>query len=114
MKRGKITPLVHKILGQGGVESTRQIRLLVQECFNNAITAMEEEGFTEESKALSEATVHWLRHTGISDDLNKHDRPIIHVRDDAGHTTSATTDLYNDSELQKRHESGRKKTTTPD
>lgn len=111
---GEATPLVHKILGQGGVESTRQIRLLVQECFNNAITAMEEEGFTEESKALSEATVHWLRHTGISDDLNKRDRPITHVRDDAGHTTSATTDLYNDSELQKRHESGRKKNTTPD
>ncbi len=108
------TPLIHKLIGQGGVESTRQIRVLVQECFDNAITAMAKEGFVDESKTLSEATVHWLRHTGISDDLNKRGRPIVHVRDDAGHTTSATTDLYNDAELQARHNSGKKKKILPD
>ena len=111
---GESTPLIHKRIGQGGVESTRQIRVLVQECFDNAIAAMAKEGFTDESKALAEATVHWLRHTGISDDLNKRGRPIVHVRDDAGHTTSATTDLYNDAELQARHNSGKKKKILPD
>ena len=70
------------------------------------------EGFIDESKALAQATVHWLRHTGISDDLNKRGRPIVHVRDDAGHTTSATTDLYNDAELQARHNSGKKKNSS--
>ena len=108
------TPLIHKLIGQGGVESTRQIRVLVQECFDNAIISMAKEGFIDESKALSEATVHWLRHTGISDDLNKRGRPTVHVRDDAGHTTSATTDLYNDAELQARHSSGKKKKIIPD
>ncbi len=108
------TPLIHKLIGQGGVESTRQIRVLVQECFDNAVTAMAKEGFIDESKALAEATVHWLRHTGISDDLNKRGRSIVHVRDDAGHTTRATTDLYNDAELQARHNSGKKKNILPD
>jgi len=111
---GESTPLIHKLIGQGGVESTRQVRVLVQECFDNAIAAMAKEGFIDESKALAEATVHWLRHTGISDDLNKRGRPIVHVRDDAGHTTSATTDLYNDAELQARHNSGKKKKILPD
>ncbi|MHA7841667.1 MAG: tyrosine-type recombinase/integrase [Gammaproteobacteria bacterium] len=111
---GETTPLIHKRIGQGGIESTRHIRLLVQECFDKAITSMKKEGFIEEANALAEATVHWLRHTGISDDLNKRGRPMVHVRDDAGHTTSATTDLYNDAELQKRHASGKKKTILPD
>lgn len=111
---GETTPLIHKLIGQGGVESTRQIRVLVQECFDNAIASMEKEGFIDESKALSEATVHWLRHTGISDDLNKRGRPMIHVRDDAGHTSSATTDIYNDAELQARHDSGKKKNILPE
>lgn len=111
---GESTPLTHKLIGQGGVESTRQIRVLVQECFDNAIAVMAKEGFIDESKALAEATVHWLRHTGISDDLNKRGRPTVHVRDDAGHTTSATTDLYNDAELQARHNSGEKKKILPD
>lgn len=111
---GDTMPLIHKIVGSGAIESTRQIRLLVQECFDHAIEQMIKEGFTEEAKTLCEATVHWLRHTGISDDLNKRGRPIPHVRDDAGHTSSATTDLYNDAELQERHASAKKKNILPD
>ncbi len=110
---GDTTPLIQKVIGQGGIGSTRQIRVLVQACFDKAVERMREEGFTEEANALSEATVHWLRHTGISDDLNKRGRPIVHVRDDAGHTTSATTDLYNDAELEARHLSGRNKNILP-
>jgi|GEM_PF-3743224 hypothetical protein len=44
------------------------------------------------------ATVHWLRHTGISDDV-KH-RPREHVHDDAGHGSGAITDRYIDVNLQ--------------
>ena len=65
-------------------------------------------------QSLSEPTVHWLRHTGILDGLNKYGQPIVHVRDDAGHTTSATTDLYNDAELQAGHRLGKKKNILPD
>ena len=111
---GELTPLIHKLVGHGPVESTRQIRSIVQECFDQAIECMMSEGFNEEAKPLAEATVHWLRHTGISDDLNKRGRPIVHVREDAGHTSSATTDLYNDAELQARHDSGKKKAILPE
>lgn len=54
-----------------------------------------------------EATVHWLRHTGISDDV-KH-RPREHVRDDAGHGSGAITDKYIDVDLKERHHSAKNK-----
>ena len=41
--------------------------------------------------------MHWLRHTGISDDVKQ--RPREHVRDDAGHSSGAITDKYIDVEL---------------
>jgi hypothetical protein len=61
----------------------------------------------EEAERLSAATVHWLRHTGISEDV-KH-RPREHVRDDAGHGSSAITDRYIDVERAERHASARHK-----
>ena len=51
--------------------------------------------------------MHWLRHTGISDDVKI--RPREHVRDDAGHSSSAITDKYIDIELNERHRSAWKK-----
>lgn len=110
---GDDEPLIIKLTGYGPVTSTRQIRLCVQACFDEAIDKLTQNGFTDEAKSLQQATVHWLRHTGISDDINKHGRPIAHVRDDAGHASSATTDLYNDAELQARHASARKKDLIP-
>lgn len=111
---GDTTDLLHKNRGAGGIESTRHIRSIVQDCFDTSIQRMLTDGFEEEAKTLEEATVHWLRHTGISDDINKRQRPISHVRDDAGHASSSTTDLYNDAEHQARHSSGKKKTILPD
>jgi hypothetical protein len=61
-------------------------------------------GQTEEAEALMDATVHWLRHTGISDDVKI--RPREHVRDNAGHSSSAITDKYIDIELRERHNAG--------
>ena len=55
--------------------------------------------------------VHWLRHTGISDDVKR--RPKEHVRDDAGHSSSATTDRYIDIEKRERHASAKKKKLRP-
>jgi integrase len=109
---GEYTPLVHKARGQGNITSTRQIRGIVQACFDEAEQAMRRDGFTEDADALTAATVHWLRHTGISEDV-KH-RPREHVRDDAGHGSSAITDRYIDVELTERHASARKKRIKPD
>jgi len=41
-------------------------------------------------------------------------RPREHVRDDAGHSSSAITDKYIDIELRERHASGKKKRIKPD
>ncbi len=103
-------PLIPKHKGKGAVSSIRMLRQLIQECFDETTLELEKTGEKDEAAIMERATVHWLRHTGISDDINKRGRPIIHVRDDAGHASIATTDLYNDAILQARHLSGRKKT----
>lgn len=72
---------------------------------------MENDGHTEEAAQLGAATVHWLRHTGISEDVKF--RPREHVRDDAGHGSSAITDRYIDVQLQERHASARGKPIKP-
>ncbi len=108
---GEMTPLLFKQRGSGAISSTRQIRQIVQHCFDQAMERMHSEGFIEEAEQLNAATVHWLRHTGISEDV-KH-RPREHVRDDAGHSSSAITDKYIDIELRERHASGRKKQIKP-
>ncbi len=101
------SPLLPKTKGVGAIKSTNYIRKIVQYCFDQAIEQLIQDGFTEEAETLNEATVHWLRHTGISDDVKI--RPREHVRDDAGHSSSAITDKYIDIELRERHRSARKK-----
>jgi len=100
-------PLIAKSKGKGPITSTRHIRYVVQECFDNAFLRMKKDGLEEDAADLKAATVHWLRHTGISEDVKF--RPREHVRDDAGHASMATTDRYIDSDLRERHASGRKK-----
>lgn len=102
------SPLLPKVKGNGPIASINYIRRIVQFAFDQGIQQLTQDGFEEEAEMLNEATVHWLRHTGISDDVKI--RPREHVRDDAGHSSSATTDKYIDIELRERHKSARKKT----
>lgn len=104
---GEATPLVARLGGRKPVTSTRHIRAIVQQCFDAAVERMRQEGLEDESQELQVATVHWLRHTGISEDVKK--RPVDHVRDDAGHSSSLTTDRYVDAERRERHASARHK-----
>ncbi len=101
------SPLLPKLNSQGPITSTTYIRTLVQNCFDQAIHHLEQDKHHEEAENLIEATVHWLRHTGISDDVKL--RPREHVRDDAGHGSGATTDRYIDIELKQRHRSAKEK-----
>jgi len=101
------TPLIPKIRGKGPITSITHLRRIVQHCFDETIKRLKQDGFNEDADALLEATVHWLRHAGISDDV-KH-RPREHVRDDAGHSSSAITDKYIDVELRARHASAKHK-----
>ncbi|MCH9769407.1 MAG: site-specific integrase [Gammaproteobacteria bacterium] len=109
---GESMPLIPKLRGGSAVTSTRFIRMLVQTCFDAASSQLKADGFSEDAEQLQAATVHWLRHTGISDDI-KH-RPREHVRDDAGHSSSAITDKYIDVELRARHASSKSKKIRPD
>lgn len=108
------TSLISKEKGLGPITSSRHIRRIMQLCFDNTIEKLRATGFESEADALEAATVHWLRHTGISDDINKRGRPIVHVRDDAGHASVGITDRYNDVELIERHKSAKNKKCSVD
>ena len=102
------SPLIPKIRGTGAMSDTAPIRRIVQLCFDQAAASLRTANLSEEADSLGAATVHWLRHTGISEDVKT--RPREHVRDDAGHSSSATTDRYIDVELQARYLSAQNKT----
>jgi len=109
---GENTPLIMNQRTGKAISSTRQIRQIVQNCFDATCERLCHDNLTEEAEQLSAATVHWLRHTGISDDVKI--RPREHVRDDAGHSSSAITDRYIDVELRARHASGKGKKIMPE
>ncbi|HLB41569.1 MAG TPA: site-specific integrase [Gammaproteobacteria bacterium] len=89
------------------ITSERPIRQLIQTCFDLAANKLAASGDQHEADLLRDATVHWLRHTGISEDVKL--RPREHVRDDAGHSSGAITDRYIDVELLERAKSAKKK-----
>ena len=105
------SPLIPKVKGKGPLTDETVVRRSVQMCFDGAAENLKNEGFFEESNSLAEATVHWLRHTGISEDVKI--RPREHVRDDAGHSSSAITERYIDIEKRERHASAKKKKLRP-
>lgn len=101
------TPLLPKHKnGFGGITSTRHIRRIVQECFDRTINTLLKEGNTDDAHEVKRATAHWLRHTGISEDI-KRGRPREHVRDDARHSSGSITDKYVDISKADRHESAK-------
>jgi len=103
--------LIPKIKGYGPIADTITIRRLIQTCFDHAVQKLKSDNELEEAQHLEAATVHWLRHTSISEDVKI--RPREHVRDDAGHSSSATTDRYIDVEMTARHNSAKKKKILP-
>ena len=97
--------MVAKNRGSGGMTS-RQLRRIVQQAFDLAYDQMVAEGFGREAKALREATTHWLRHTGASQDIAT--RPLKHMSDDLGHASMGTTDqVYIQSDMKERAKSGK-------
>lgn len=108
--RQETTPLFPKLKGKEGL-GARQIRNIVQEVFDHAITQLQIEGKTDEAEDLATATVHWLRHTAISTDVES--RPREHIRDDVGHENPSTMDKYIDIDRTARHQSAKSKKLKP-
>lgn len=96
-------PLFPKRIGRGSISTERQVRRLLDEVFVEAKFRLAADGHSEEAESLPDATAHWLRHTGISEDVTH--RPISHVRDDAGHNDIKTTSIYIDSDRLERSRS---------
>ncbi|NNM60057.1 MAG: site-specific integrase [Legionellales bacterium] len=109
---GETTPLLSNTRSGRALGGVRFLRSEVQFCFDETIERLKKDGFQDDAEQLMAATVHWLRHTGISDDV-KH-RPREHVRDDAGHGSGAITDKYIDVELRARHRSAKNKAIKPE
>ena len=102
---GANSSLVAKNRGSGGMTS-RQLRRIVQQAFDMAHDKMVSEGLQDDAKALREATTHWLRHTGASQDIST--RPLKHMADDLGHASMGTTDqVYIQSDMKERARSGK-------
>lgn len=99
-----------EITSQDGSELTLQMKVDLSGSMLNIEDKIQKA--CNEADQLAAATVHWLRHTGISDDVKI--RPREHVRDDAGHSSGAITDKYIDVELRERHGTARKKRIKPE
>lgn len=108
--RDEATPLLPKQRGKHGL-GARQIRNLVQVVFDRAIEKVHLSGKVEEALDLASATVHWLRHTAISNEIEY--RPREHIRDDVGHENPATMDKYIDIDRVARHQSAQNKQLKP-
>ncbi len=70
------------------------------------------QGKIDEAEDLATATVHWLRHTAISTEVEY--RPREHIRDDVGHENPATMDKYIDTDRVARHRSAQSKRLKPE
>lgn len=104
------SPLIPKLRGTGAMSDTAPIRRMIQTCFDKASELLCRT-HPEESEGLRDVTVHWLRHTGISEDVKT--RPLNHVRDDAGHESISTTNRYINTLHTERHKSAKNKSITP-
>jgi site-specific recombinase XerD len=109
-RREEPNPLLPKLKGKNGL-GIRQIRNLVQIVFDRAILQLQSQNKLDEAEDLASATVHWLRHTAISSDIEF--RPREHIRDDAGHENPATMDKYIDIDRTARHRSAQHKQLKP-
>ncbi len=83
----------------------RQIRELIDNLIGVASEKMSSDGFYEDAAEIQQMTVHSIRHTGITHDINLNGRPLSHVQADAGHDSIDTTSRYLHTSRVERHES---------
>lgn len=103
---GENYPIVEKIRGQGGM-TARQLTRIVQGVFDKAYENMANEQGADEAQKLKEASSHWLRHTGASQEVER-GRALKDVSEDLGHASMATTDtIYVQTETRLRADSGK-------
>ncbi|OXY83753.1 tyrosine-type recombinase/integrase [Oceanimonas doudoroffii] len=101
--RGRDQGMVNANLG------IRQLRELLNELLTAAADAAMADGFDQDAGEMRTLTVHGIRHTGITHDINYNGRPLSHVQADAGHDSIDTTSQYLHTGKVERHESAANK-----
>lgn len=87
----------------------RQIREEVDKIIEIAAISIENDGFVEDAQQMRRLSIHNIRHTGITHDININGRPLSHVQADAGHESIDTTSQYLHTTQIERHESAQNK-----
>ena len=112
------TPLFirHKAAGRGRDQGllnanlgVRQLRDVLNDLIAHAADHAAEDGFEHDASEMRSLTVHSIRHTGITHDINLNGRPLSHVQADAGHDSIDTTSQYLHTSKIERHESAANK-----
>lgn len=96
-------PLLSTLKGRGGL-SDRHIRLLLQEVFDQSLSRMTEDGWSDdEVDQLRSASLHWLRHTSATFDAPHRDMKDLQA--DLRHNSLSTTQntYYNSLDEQRAH-----------
>lgn len=97
-------PIIPSVRGSKGI-SRRSLTNIIQECFDIGYELAVAKGDEREASQLKIATTHWLRHTGISIEVNSNKRAMGHTRLEAGHESLDTTSRYHDAQLSELAES---------
>lgn len=105
------SPLLPKEKGLGSL-GIRRVRAVVKESFLLAVCELKRNGCYRDAQVLDMATTHWLRHTSISHDVLMN-RSIADIRDDAGHQSIETTNVYLQSSRKNRYYSAKGKKLKP-
>lgn len=87
------------------ISSTRTIRKIMAQVFDQAYEDMKLDLGEDKAGALQAATVHWLRHTSISEAVKVRD--LNQVSKEVGHTDIKTTAGYVDADKIEHQKSGK-------
>ena len=102
---GEITPLLLPIGGKLRPMKRAAVHLIVKEVFNRTATRIRARGDAQSeivATRVESASAHWLRHTAGSNMADSMD--LRNVRDNLGHSSIATTNIYLHTEDDERHE----------
>lgn len=102
-QEGDITPLLLPIGAKPRRLSRGSVHEIVKGVFGHAATRLETKGGIAVGKIarLKKASTHWLRHTAGSEMASNMD--IRFVRDNLGHSSLTTTNVYLHSDENQRH-----------
>ncbi|PSV27621.1 site-specific integrase [Photobacterium sp. GB-72] len=101
----------HKIASRGDKKGQIDVNLsasrifeIVKQVFEFAAQLAEENNDLSDASVLRIATPHWLRHSGISHDVER-GRPLSHIQQNAGHADLTATSRYVHSTSSERYQS---------